>query len=214
MTLMNSNIQEAGRRNTMRAQHNFAQLMTHVASLYCMDGSSSLSQQEMAELTLSIAYTLGLADATPEEAIQALCVEDPVALWHSHLAELDCRIDNAPVTWKRIVLAMPPIRNVALRDTLASLGDLKSRYDTRFAAHTVPCDIDYQLSEPIDISLRGLDYIEAWLAQLERETMWIAQFDVDSCISTLERACPDYRGLHINLYDLLSTHASELEHKM
>ena len=66
----------------------------------------------------------------------------------------------------------------------------------------------------VDTNLRGLDYIEAWLAQLERETMWIAQFDVDSCISTLERVCPDYRGLHINLYDLLFAHASALEHKM
>lgn len=214
MTLMNSNIQEAARRNAMRAQHNFAQLLTHVASLYCMNGSSSLSQHEMVELTLSVAYTLGLADATPEEAAQTLSIDDPIALWHSRLAELDCRIDNALVTWKRIVLVMPPIRNVALRDTLASLGDLKSRYDTRFAAHVVPCDIDYQLSEPIDINLKGLDYIEAWLAQLERETMRIAQFDVDSCISTLERVCPDYRGLHINLYDLLSTHASELKLKM
>lgn len=214
MTLMNSNIQEVGRRNAMRAQHNFTQLMTHVASLYCMNGSSSLSQQEMAELTLSVAYTLGLADATSEEAAQTLSADDPIALWHSHLAALDCRINNALAMWKRIVLAMPPIRNVALRDTLASLGDLKSHYDTRFAAHTVPCDIDYQLSEPIDTDLRGLDYIEAWLAQLERETAWIAQFDVDSCISTLERVCPDYRGLHINLYDLLSTHASELKLKM
>lgn len=214
MTLMNSNIQDAGRRNAMRAQQNFAQLMTHVASLYCMNGSSSLSQHEMAELTLSVAYTLALADATPEEAIQALCVDDPVALWHNRLATLDWRIDNALAMWKRIVLTMPPIRNVALRDTLASLGDLKSRYDTHFAAHAVPCDIDYQLSEPIDINLKGLDYIEAWLAQLERETTWIAQFDVDSCISTLERVCPDYRGLHINLYDPLSTHASELKLKM
>ena len=198
----------------MRAQHNFAQLMTHVASLYCMNGSSSLSQHEMAELALSVSYTLGLADATPEEAAQTLNADDPIALWHSHLAALDRRIDSALTIWKRIVLAMPPIRNVALRDTLASLGDLKSRYDTRFAAHTVPCDIDYQLSEPIDTNLRGLDYIEAWLAQLERETMWIAQFDVDRCISTLERVCLDYRGLHINLYDLLSTHASELKLKM
>lgn len=214
MTLMNSNIQGTGRRNAMRAQHNFAQLMTHVASSYCMNGSSSLSQQEMAELTLSVAYTLGLADSTPEEAAQTLGADNPIALWHERLAVLDSRIDNALVMWKRIILAMSPIHNVALRDTLASLGDLKSRYDKRFAAHTVLCDIDYQLSEPIDTNLRGLDYIEAWLAQLERETMWIAQFDVDSCISTLERVCPDYRGLHINLYDLLSTHASELKLKM
>ncbi len=78
-------------------------------------------------------------------------------------------------------------------------------------AHEVPCDIDYQLSEPVDTSLQGMDYIEAWLPQLEYETRWIAQFDVDSCINVLERACPDYRGLHVNLYDLLFAHKSELD---
>ncbi len=167
----------------------------------------------MAELALSVTYVLGVADSPAEEAVQALSIDDPIALWHSRLAALDSRIDNALAIWRRIVLTMPPIHNVALRDTLASLGNLKSRYDTRFAAHTVPCDIDYQLSKPIDINLKGLDYIEAWLTQLERETIWIAQFDVNSCITTLERICPDYRGLHVNLYDLLSAHAGELKLK-
>ena len=213
MTSMNNGIQGTERRNVMRAQHNFAQLMAHVASLYCMNDSSSLSQQEMADLALSVTYVLGVADSPAEEAVQALSIDDPIALWHSRLAALDSRIDNALAIWRRIVLTMPPIHNVALRDTLASLGNLKSRYDTRFAAHTVPCDIDYQLSKPIDINLKGLDYIEAWLTQLERETIWIAQFDVNSCITTLERICPDYRGLHVNLYDLLSAHAGELKLK-
>lgn len=39
----------------------------------------------------------------------------------------------------------------------------------------------------------------------------IAQFEVDSCIAVLERVCPDYRGLHVNLYDLLLPHESELK---
>ena len=110
-----------------------------------------------------------------------------------------------------IVATMPPIHNVALRDTLVSLGELRSRYDTMFAAHEVPCDIDYQLSEPVDPRLLGLDYIEAWLAQLLVETRWIAQFDADSRLAVLERACPDYKGLHVNLYDLLLPHEGELK---
>lgn len=64
--------------------------------------------------------------------------------------KFDARVDAALNIWREIVAAMPPIRNVALRDTLASLGELKRLYDTRFAAHVVPYDIDYQLSEPID----------------------------------------------------------------
>ena len=84
------------------------------------------------------------------------------------------------------------------------------RYDTHFAAHEVPCDIDYQPSKPVNPQLLGLDYIEAWLAQLLAETRWIAQFDAASCVNVLERACPDYKGLHVNLYDLLLPHENEL----
>ena len=207
---MNSELSASDESNLAHAQRNFTRLIAHVANLYCMNESSSVSVQEMAQLTASVTYVLGIASATADEAAGTLCVDDPIALWHKRLAALDARTDAALATWQNIVLTMPPIHNVSLRDTVASLGDLKLRYDTRFAAHEVPCDIDYQLSEPIDVHLQGLDYIEAWLAQLERETRRIAQFDTPSCIAVLERACPDYRGLHVNLYDLLSAHADEL----
>ena len=193
-----------------RAQQNFARLMAHVARLYCMGGSSSISALEAQELAMSAAYVLGIVDATAEEAARVFDVEDPIALWHDGLDALDARMDAALGTWREIVAIMPPIRNVALRDTLASLGELKRRYDTRFAAHEVPCDIDYQLSAPVGPQLLGLDYIEAWLAQLLVETRWIAQFDAGSCIAALECTCPDYRGLHVNLYDLLLPHEDEL----
>lgn len=207
---MNNELNASSQPSPAHAQRNFARLMAYVANLYCMDGSSSVSTREMVQLTASVTYVLGIANATAEEAARTLCDDDPIALWHEHLAALDARMDAALATWQNIVLTMPPIRNVSLRDTLASLGNLKLRYDTRFAAHEVPCDIDYQLSEPIDVHLQGLDYIEAWLAQLERETRWIAQFGTTSCIAVLERTCPDYRGLHVNLHDLLSMHIDEL----
>ena len=193
-----------------RAQENFARLMAHVANLYCMGGSSSISSCEARELATSVAYALGIADATADEAARVLDVEDPIALWHDALAKLDTRVNAALGMWHETIVTMPPIRNVALRDTLASLGELKRRYDVRFAAHVVPCDIDYRLSEPVDPRLMGLDYIEAWLTQLLAEARWIAQFDAESCIDVLERACPDYRGLHVNLYDLLLPHEEEL----
>lgn len=193
-----------------RAEEKFTILMTHVANLYCMGGSSSLSAYEAQELAMSVAYTLGIMDTTPEKVACVLDVEDPIALWQNGVTALDNHIDGALCQWNEIVATMPPIRNVSLRDTLVSLGELRSKYDTRFAAHEVPCDIDYQLSNPIKAYLLGIDYIEAWLAQLLEETRWIAQFDARSCEQVLERVCPDYRGLHINLYDLLFPHANEL----
>ena len=75
----------------------------------------------------------------------------------------------------------------------------------------MPCDIQYQLSEPVDERLQGLDYLEAWLAQLRWETEWIARFTPESCIAVLEEACPDYRGLHVNLFDLLKPHEGRLK---
>ena len=184
--------------------------MAHVANLYCMGESSSISSYEARELAMSVAYVLGIADAMTEEAVCALDVEDPIALWRDGLTVLDERVEAALGMWCEIVATMPPICNVALRDTLASLGELKRLYDTRFAAHEVPCEIDYQLSSPVDPQLLGLDYIEAWLAQLLAETRWIARFDVESCVAVLGCVCPDYKGLHANLYDLLLPHEDEL----
>ncbi len=41
-------------------------------------------------------------------------------------------------------------------------------------------------------------------------TCWIARFDSDGCIAALERARPDYCGLHVSLHDLLLPHEAEL----
>lgn len=200
----------AGAPNADRASESFARLMAHVAGLYCAGGSSSVSAFEAHELAMSVAFALGIADATPEEAAIVLDVDDPVALWHEGVRALQRRTDAALALWRDVVATMPPIHNVALRDTLASLGELRRRYDVHFAAHEVPCDIDYQLSEPVDPGLLGIDYVEAYLARLLVEARWIARFDVESCIAVLERACPDYRGLHVNLCDLLLPHEDEL----
>ena len=59
-------------------------------------------------------------------------------------------------------------------------------------------------------SLQGIDYLHAWLKQALKEARYLAQFDTQSCIALLERICPDYRGLHVNLYDLVKPHEAEL----
>lgn len=193
-----------------RAQERFALLLAHVANLYCLGDSSSISDYEAQELATSTAYALGIIGASPQDAACVLDVQDPIALWHDAVSTLDARADAALNLWREVVTTMPPLHNVSLRDTLTSLGELRSRYDTRFAAHVVPCDIDYQLSKPVDPNLLGMDYIESWLAQLLEEARWIAQFDTASCERILERVCPDYRGLHVNLYDLLVPYEREL----
>ena len=127
------------------------------------------------------------------------------------LIKIATRVNEALETWRLACETMPPLRNVSLRDTLASTGDIKSRYDTYFAAHEVPCDIQYQLSTPVDESLRGIDHIQAWLNQLLRETQYIAQFTPKSCTKVLEQSRRDYKGLHVKLCDLPVQHESKRE---
>ena len=144
-------------------------------------------------------------------AIAELGESNPDELFRRKQFKIATRVDKALETWRLICETMTPLRNVSLRDTLASIGGIKSRYDTYFAAHEVPCDIQYQLSVPADESLRGIDYVQAWLNQLLREIQYIAQFTPESCTKVLEQSCPDYKGLHVNLFDLLAQHESELE---
>ena len=196
-----------------RAVVNFTYLYRRLIRLYA-NGAGSVTRAEAAQLFASLSFVLDLdangpgADAA---AVAELAESNPDELFRRKQAKIASRVNKALETWRLICETMPPLRNVSLRDTLTSIGDIKSHYDTYFAAHEVPCDIQYQLSTPVDESLRGIDYIQAWLNQLLRETQYIAQFTPESCAKALEQSCPDYKGLHVNLYDLLVQHESELE---
>ena len=196
-----------------RAAANFAYPYRKLIRLYA-NGAGSVTRAEAAQLleSLSFVLELGTDGLVANAAVLAeLGESNPDELFRRKQIEVATRVNEALETWRLVCETMPPLRNVSLRDTLASIGNIKSRYDTYFAAHEVPCDIQYQLSVPVDESLRGIDYVQAWLNQLLRETQYIAQFTPESCTKVLEQSCPDYKGLHVNLFDLLAQHESELE---
>lgn len=196
-----------------RATANFAYLYRKLIRLYA-NGSGSVTRAEAAQLLESLSFVLELGTDGPgadAAAIAELGESNPDELLRRKQTKIATRVDRALETWRLVCKTMPPLRNISLRDTLASIGGIKSRYDTYFAAHEVPCDIQYQLSVPADESLRGIDYVQAWLNQLLRETQYIAQFAPESCTKVLEQSCPDHKGLHVNLFDLLAQHESELE---
>ena len=178
----------------------FARLMAHICELYTCGESSSVSEFEGNELAASALYVLGFPN-NDRAALQALCSDDVIAAWTHKRLELEHRIPCVMELWQSAVALMPPIRNIALRDTLCSIGRLPSSYDTFFAAHVVPCSIDYPLSQPVSEDLQGLDYIEAWLAQLHAEADFLAQFDLEDMVGYLDAWCPDYQGLLINVHD-------------
>ena len=184
-----------------QAMAGFAKLMNHICMLFTFGESSSVSEFEGRELAESALYVLGLTDETMQQTLGLLASDDIVSIWAQKRSELESRIPVVMVLWQRVIAIMPPIRNIALRDTLASIGRVPQTYDTFFAAHEVPASIDYPLSKPLSEQLKGLDYVEAWLTQLLEEAQFLARFDVGEMTAYLEAWCPDYRGLLINLYD-------------
>ena len=184
-----------------QALEGFAVLMRHVCELYTCGESSTVSESEGYELAESTLYVLGLSDESDQQTLDILSEEDVVAVWNHKRKELESRIPEVMKLWERVITLMPPIRNIALRDTLASIDKLQQTYDTFFAAHEIPASIDYPLSKPVSENIKGLDYIESWLQQLLSEAEFLARFDTEEMIAYLNEWCPDYRGLHINLYE-------------
>lgn len=185
------------------ALEGFGRLFSGLVMLRTHGASSSISELEAVQLANSLCYVLGSSDLPPASLNNALANE-PFAFYVSQVKHLEERVEALLVIRKRVCELMPPLRNVSLRDTLGSIGKIRALYDIRFRPHEVPCDIQYQLSCPVYDSLMGIDYLEAWISELLKEAIWIAQFTPGSCISVLERFCPDYRGLHVNLSTFLN----------
>lgn len=114
-----------------------------------------------------------------------------LAFYERQVKHLEVRVEALLVIRKRICELMPPLRNVSLRDTLGSIGKISALYDIRFRAHEVPCDTQYQLSCPVDDSLMGIDYLEAWISELLKEVaVYIGQlyFSARAVLLRLSRA--------------------------
>lgn len=202
------------RKTQEDALQNFDYLYRKLIRLYTMGNTGSISKLEATQIAESLSFVLGIHSDSDPNALEELAEQNPDTFFQRKQAELSTRVDRALETWRAICVTMPPINNVALRDSLADIGSLKALYDTYFAAHEVPLgNLQYQLSSPVSENLLGIEYVQAWLDQLLAETRYISQFTTESCVAVLERACPDYKGLHVNLYDLLAPSENQLERK-
>ena len=109
--------------------------------------------------------------------------------------------------WRKVVAALPPLENRSLRDTLRSIGRGFRRYDTRFFPQRFDCDIDYQLAVPVSESLLGINYVNRYLIDLAAENSLLTRLPQGEVRAVLERSCPDWRGLLVNLYAPVAANA-------
>lgn len=108
------------------------------------------------------------------------------------------RAEQSRELWNTLCLA-PHIENRSLCDTLRSIGGFWHLWEPRFFPQELPCDIDYQLIEPVPETLCGVDYLLEYLRRLYAETSLLSHFDSARAEALLQRTYRDYKELPVNL---------------
>lgn len=183
-------------------------LLSAQARLYTGGESTSLPVETAQELFSSILCCLKL-DHNPAPAYLAFLaggqVERAFALGQRRI---QLQLFQGKQLWTALCRSLPPVENRSMTDTLMGLRSFWARYDPRFFAHQVPCDdIDYQLSQPVPEHLLGINYVNRYLHHLAAENDFLCRFSSRQLIPLLERCCPDYRGLLVNLYQPAAANA-------
>ena len=188
-------------------------LFVKQCKLFTCGGSSSVTQAEADQLMQSIAYVLRIDSFDNPKTSERLNARPIEEQFQEGIRAVEDKLTQTMQLWREVCVTMPAIKNIALRDTLASIGHFSQAYDIYFAAHDIPANIDYPLHEPISEDIEGVDYVYAWLEQCLREARYLAQFDVHECIDILKHSCPDYKGLLINLYEPIYAHFGDVSNE-
>ena len=90
--------------------------------------------------------------------------------------------------------------SLSLWETLRGISGFFHDYDPQFFAAEVPCDIDYQLDQPVPDDLVGVAWLRDYLDRLLTEDAVLRRFCPDAVRRVLAASCPDHRELLVNLY--------------
>lgn len=178
------------------------QLLARQAERYTMGESTSVCQETVQVLLTSLRLSLEAYFREQELPPRVLLTEDPEQLLRAAEGTVRRQVRRTRLVYQRACRCVLQEESLSLRETLDSIGGFFQAYDPRFFAGEVPCDIDYQLSRPVDESLRGVWYLRAWLEQLVTEDALLRRFDPAAVRRILAAVCPEgHRELLVNLYE-------------
>lgn len=167
--------------------------------LYTGLDHSSVPKNLALELLESVRFTLQQGEGVPIENLEARFAAGQAAI----AEKMVC----GKKRWQAACGSLPRIENRSLWDTLECMEGFWRRYDKRFFAHQIPCDIDYQLCHPVEEELLGIDYVNAYLDCLLTENEFLNYFNPRCAAALLECCYRDYKGLLINLYEPVAVNA-------
>lgn len=163
-----------------------------------LGASSSLPQETAAELIASMLYTLGVQPQQPWSyaALRGVNLSERLAQGQEMLLR---KTALAKAMAARLCLSAPNLGCIALQDTLSGILRGLKHYDAYFFAHRIPGEIDYQLLIPVPETTLGIDYILAYLTELETELRLISRFPLHRVLALLDGMSARWRELVCNL---------------
>lgn len=194
-----------GRRELLSAK--LLALFERRALLYTGGDSSSIAVDTARELLASIEFTLNAYLNESGVGRERLAESDVESCFEDGLRVIERKSGECRGLWRRACVGAPVFASVSLNDTLRGIGSFWSRYDARFFAHQIPCDVDYQLCAPVSDDCAGVDYLCAYLSRLVCEQELMSRFDAARAERLLRRVVGDFRESVVNLYEPLLTNA-------
>ncbi len=183
------------------------QLLARRTELYTMGDSSSVRIETAQELLQSISFCLELFLRQSRNTKKFLVSADLEDVFQQGQTVCEEKIELGKLLYNKACLTAPETENISYRDTLTEICGFFKHYDYRFFAHRIPCDIDYQLCNPVKESMLGIEYINDYLGRIIIENDFVRRFEKNRVESLLENYCSDYRGLLINLYAPVAANA-------
>lgn len=182
-------------------------LLRWQVSRYTMDERGSIPEELAVTLAQSLWYTVCRAG----EPVLQLAAADPQKMreiYHAGLRQLQKDRGKTQLLCKAVMAGVPPFASDALRETVADIASGLNSCDLEFFARQLNATIDYQLCQPVDEALAGIDYAAEYLRRLDTENALLASFEPALCERLLSAWYPDYSETPLNLCEpVLSTAA-------
>lgn len=165
---------------------------------YTMGDSTSLPIDTAQRLLGSIVYCLALNRRFPSPKVNAGA---PLrARWEAGVCEAKRIQKRARLLLLQAQRTQPPLVNTAYCDTLDALPVFFRAYDADFFAQEIPCSFDYPLCHPVEDSILGAEYMQAYLKRLLVESSFLQAFSKEALLALYTRYYIDYADLLVNLF--------------
>ena len=165
---------------------------------YTMGQSTSVRTDTAQMLLRSLCFSLDqLHQAQPN---RDLLREAPDVLLREAAEVVRRQTARARLQYRRACRCLYQEESLSLWETLRGIGGFFHDYDPQFFAAEVPCDIDYQLDQPVPDDLIGVAWLRDYLDRLLLEDTVLRRFRPDAVRRVLAASCPDHKELLVNLY--------------